>query len=364
VFKLLVVDDEPWSRQVVRALGAWETLDLEIVGEAEDGAAALRLIEELQPHIVLTDMRMPGIDGVELLKRFSESYPAIRLIVMSGYQDIEYLRQSIRSRAIEYLLKPIDPEELNAALAQCVRELEQARIARHVSWSTMHVFADKRLLDRYLALKQQIYQHLIDYNTAAVGDSFAALGEFMNVSFGNALDGSLVSQIGHEFILMLEQYMTDHGIGLEQLWHQENREGTVRIAWDSMSSALDDLRRFYSIAMHQVISARRNSSRLNISAVRAYIDGHYQDQISLDSIAKHFYVSKEYLSRLFKSETGENVSARITRKRMERARELILDQGLTTRSAAQLAGYEDLAYFYKVFKLHFGHTPGDLRADR
>ena len=364
MYKVLVVDDEPWSRQVARALGAWEALDLEVVGEAEDGAAALRLIEELQPHIVLTDMRMPSIDGAELLKAFSECYPAIKLIVMSGYQDIAYLRQSIRSRAVEYLLKPLDPEELHAALAQCVRELEEARIAQHVSWSTMHVFADQRLLDRYLALKQQIYQHLLDYNAAAVNDSFTALGEFMSVSFGDALDGSLVSQLGHEFILMLEKFMTDHGVGLEQLWHHENRGGTVRIAWDSMSSALDDLRRFYSTAISQIVSARRLSSRLNISAVQAYIDGHYQDQISLDSIAKHFYVSKEYLSRLFKSETGENVSACITRKRMERARELILDQGLTIRSAAQLAGYDDLAYFYRVFKLHFGHTPGDLRIER
>jgi two-component system response regulator YesN len=114
MYRVLVVDDEPWSRQVARALGAWAAMDLEIVGEAEDGAAALRLIEKLQPHIVLTDMRMPSIEGAELLKAFSERYPAIKLIVMSGYQDIEYLRQSIRSRAVEYLLKPIDPEELTA----------------------------------------------------------------------------------------------------------------------------------------------------------------------------------------------------------------------------------------------------------
>ena len=173
-----------------------------------------------------------------------------------------------------------------------------------------------------------------------------------------------MSQIGHEFILMLEQYLTDHGIGLDHLWQHERREATVRIAWDSMPAALDDLRRFYALAIDLVVSARTKSSRLNISAVQAYIDGHYQDQISLDSIAKHFYVSKEYLSRLFKSETGENVSACITRKRMEKARELITDRKLSTRSAAQLVGYDDLAYFYKVFKLHFGHTPGDQRVER
>src|SRR5260370_4045621 len=108
----------------------------------------------------------------------------------------------------------------------------------------MYVFADKQLLDRYLALKQGIYQHLLDNNTTAVDDSFTALGRFMHASLGNDLDGSLVSQIGHEFILMLEQYMSDHGVALEQLWHHEDREGTVTIAWDSMSPAPHHLRRF------------------------------------------------------------------------------------------------------------------------
>ncbi len=361
MYKLLIVDDEPWSRQVAKALVPWEALDLEMVGEAEDGAAALKLMEELRPHIVLTDMRMPSIDGVELLKRFSVAYPSTKLIVMSGYQDIAYLRQSIRSRAIEYLLKPIDPEDLNAALVQCVRELEQAKIVEHVSWSTMHVFADKRLLDKYLSLKQQIQQHMLECNATAACDTFAVLGDFIRMSFGDGLDGTLVSQIGHEFMLMLEKFMTDNSVGLEQLWRRDEREGTVRIAWASMSAALDDLRGFYRVAINEIVTARRNSSRLNIKAVQVYIDGHYQDHVSLDSIARRFFVSKEYLSRLFKSQSGENVSAYVTRKRMEKARELILDQGMTIRSAAQLTGYDDLAYFYRVFKLHFGHTPGDLR---
>jgi two-component system response regulator YesN len=142
MYKVMIIDDEPWSRKVIKQLGEWDKLQLTIVGEAEDGTQGLRLIGELTPDIIVTDMRMPGIDGVELLKVLNERHPALKIIVMSGYDDFVYLKQAIRSQAKEYLLKPVDPDELNAALTQCVRELQEAKQASAVSWKTPLTFAD------------------------------------------------------------------------------------------------------------------------------------------------------------------------------------------------------------------------------
>src|SRR5690349_8199949 len=119
MYNVLLIDDEPWSREVVKALGLWERLGFRLSDEAEDGNTGLALIGKLRPDVVITDMRMPGLDGVGLLKAINESYPEVKIIVISGYDDFVYLRQAVASRATDYLLKPIDPEELNAALAKC-----------------------------------------------------------------------------------------------------------------------------------------------------------------------------------------------------------------------------------------------------
>lgn len=118
-YRVLLVDDEPWNRDILRSLGEWETLGMTVAGEAEDGEEAIRLIEQHQPHIIITDMRMPGIDGVELLQTLSGQFPHIKVVVVSGYDDFNYAKHAIRHRATDYLLKPVNPDELNAVLAKC-----------------------------------------------------------------------------------------------------------------------------------------------------------------------------------------------------------------------------------------------------
>ncbi|MBC7960244.1 MAG: response regulator, partial [Vallitaleaceae bacterium] len=104
MIKAVIIDDEVWSRNIIRSLGNWETLGIEIVGEAEDGERGLSLIRDTQPDIIITDMNMPNIDGVSLLKSLSEELIEAKIIVISGHDDFEYMKQAIRSKAFEYLL--------------------------------------------------------------------------------------------------------------------------------------------------------------------------------------------------------------------------------------------------------------------
>lgn len=360
MFKVLIIDDEPWSREVVKALGPWSRLEVRIVGEAEDGTEGMRKIEELRPDIVITDMRMPGMDGVELLETMRNRWPQLRIIVMSGYDDFEYLKQAIRSKAIEYLLKPINPEELAAALAQSTKELIDE--LRSGSQSLAPLFPSRAEMQRYTSSRERIYASLLELNQERTEEEFGKLIRDAEGAERGGLEVSHEARVVADLMLMLEQFLSDQSLTLGQLLPKK----TVRRSARHNGRAGETLRtvfEIYGLAIDELLAFRLSRNRLDMDDVKGYIDAHYHDAISLETVAGQFLVSKEHLSRMFKSSFGENLSDYIVRKRMEKAGELIADEGMSIKHAAQLTGYEDIAYFYRVFKKYYGMTPGELRKD-
>ena len=128
MIKLLLIDDEIWTRSIIKAFGDWDKYGINIIEEASDGVEGLRLIRQGCPQIVITDMNMPGMNGVGLLKILKEDYPQIKIIVVSGYDGFEFTKQAIKSNAIDYILKPIDELELNVAIEKCVNEINDLHI--------------------------------------------------------------------------------------------------------------------------------------------------------------------------------------------------------------------------------------------
>jgi len=129
--KVVIVDDEKHVRSAITMLAEWDKLGIQEVLQASDGEEAERLIELHQPHIVLTDMRMPRKSGAELLTWLSENKPHMKTIVISGYDDFEYVRHAIRHGGMDYILKPVKAGALNEALkkaVQCWRKEEDERI--------------------------------------------------------------------------------------------------------------------------------------------------------------------------------------------------------------------------------------------
>lgn len=97
--------------------------DFEVIGKAQTGGQAYELIEELCPDVCITDIRMPAMDGIALLKKIRERYPLTKCIITSGFSDFEYAKSAISLRVSDYLLKPIDSDELANALAKIKKEL-------------------------------------------------------------------------------------------------------------------------------------------------------------------------------------------------------------------------------------------------
>ncbi|HBG55275.1 MAG TPA: DNA-binding response regulator, partial [Ruminococcaceae bacterium] len=117
--KVLIVEDEYITRQGIRNMMDWKAEGFEIVGEACNGKEALELVGKFHPHIVLTDIVMPVMDGLNLEQNLRVKYPEIQVVVLSSYSDFKYVRNSFQSGAADYILKPtLNP----AALLKTMRE--------------------------------------------------------------------------------------------------------------------------------------------------------------------------------------------------------------------------------------------------
>ncbi|MDO7907018.1 response regulator [Paenibacillus sp. JX-17] len=126
--RAILVDDEVYTRKGLLKLMDWESCGFEVIGEADDGEDALELIHALQPDLVITDIRMPVLDGLELIgKAAVDNIHSPEFVIISGYNDFNYAKQAIRYGVHDFILKPVDDEELSAALNRLNHRLTEAK---------------------------------------------------------------------------------------------------------------------------------------------------------------------------------------------------------------------------------------------
>jgi two-component system response regulator YesN len=125
MYKLLIVDDEEMVRGGIREYIDWERYGIEVAGEAEDGLEALEMIERAPVHIVITDVKMPHMDGIALSQRLREKHENIKIIFISGYDDLDYVKSALKLDALDYILKPLQLKELRAVVEKVVRILDE-----------------------------------------------------------------------------------------------------------------------------------------------------------------------------------------------------------------------------------------------
>ncbi len=130
LYRVLLADDEEDIRVGISRKMDWEGLGFTLVGEAANGQDALELAESLRPDVVLTDIKMPFLDGLTLCRRLTELLPASKFVVFSGFDDFEYAKQAIQMNVSEYILKPINASELTAVLRKLRAELDRERTER------------------------------------------------------------------------------------------------------------------------------------------------------------------------------------------------------------------------------------------
>lgn len=125
MYKILIVDDESIVREGIRDTINWEELGFEFAGDCADGREAIEAVNTLQPDVVLTDIYMPFVDGLELARYISEKFPRIKVVILTGYDEFEYAQQAVKLKVYDFLLKPITANELRKILEKMKSDLDK-----------------------------------------------------------------------------------------------------------------------------------------------------------------------------------------------------------------------------------------------
>lgn len=125
LYRIILVDDEEEVRKGIIRKIDWEGLGFMVVGDAANGEDALEMIEQRLPDVVMTDIRMPFMDGLTLTEKIRQRYPAIKVLIFSGFDDFEYAQQAIKLNVSEYILKPVNVEELSQILTKVRHSLDE-----------------------------------------------------------------------------------------------------------------------------------------------------------------------------------------------------------------------------------------------
>jgi DNA-binding NarL/FixJ family response regulator len=127
LYSVLIVEDEPAVRRSLVNKIRWEEMGLAVTGTAQNAEEAYEIIKETPPDIILLDMRMPGMGGLAFLNILNREFPDIKIIILSGHSDFDYVRHALRCGASDYLLKPIVKEDLRAALDKVIGAIREER---------------------------------------------------------------------------------------------------------------------------------------------------------------------------------------------------------------------------------------------
>ncbi|AIF67539.1 hypothetical protein GZ22_13460 [Terribacillus saccharophilus] len=381
--KALLVDDERNGREVLRALGEWEQNGITALLEASDGKEALELIASEQPDIIFTDIKMPRMNGIELMEQLHAADYQGKCILVTGYDDYQFMRKAIQFNSFDYLLKPIDPEAFTKVLenvtqaiikekqfleseAEVLGDAKRLLQEQQVSALCMGELNDFSILEDILPHEEKIDLTLLSFyhmhQPAPILDNLRY--ELHRYAIGD------VFRFLQEENMYIVLSAADHWLQIEN-WLRQHLDIPVRLvqkpfyAMEEISTAFEHLT--VELAEHRYRTIRRLEeleSEQRGQDIVAYVQSYYMEDVSLERLSKLFFLSKEHISRKFKQETGMTLSQYVTGCRMKQAKQWLEKTNKTMYDIARLLGYQDEVYFSKLFKKENGLTPTAYRTER
>lgn len=353
MYKLLYVDDEELMRDCIFSAVAWEDLGVIPIGAAEDGEEALRMAAVEAPDIVVTDVIMPTMDGIELARRLRESLPDVKIIILSASSDFAHAQKAIEYEISSYVLKPFSPQVLVDKVKKAIREIESAR-------GTMNP-------DRGLSLPVDV---MLELKSAVVQGQVELIPGFIEAMFGEISPGK-GGDLSVAKVVALGAWSQVQRV-LDRSMIEKEPIGSIGAELsESVREArcVQDLGAALGACLAKAASLTRGFGvqrrMLAVERTRDIIDGEFMDpDLGLDSLAGRVNLSPSYLRQLFKKETGQSIGLVLTSVRMRHARELLATTDQKLHEIAASVGFRDEFYFSNVFKKHFGYRPSDVRARR
>ncbi|MDR1174820.1 MAG: helix-turn-helix domain-containing protein [Treponema sp.] len=387
MYKVFLVEDEIVVREGIRNSIPWEKTPYTLAGEAPDGEIALPMIRDIKPDILVTDIRMPFMDGLALSRIVKNELPWIKVIILSGHDEFEYAREAILVGVEEYLLKPVSAQDMIKTLDRIAKRIdaekgnllniENLKAQIRSSADTLLKIANSgggfpaeedgglpsegfdpsRLLDidgdmfftRLKYASKKDLDSLIRKYTKSAGNDFA--GNHMMVYFilGEIIvAASKIVEALNGDIKDIAPFSLDQKTLLEITRSKDIFSEKIR----SLLEAVIEYRDAHTGGRYQSV----------IVKAREYIDRNFAaEDISLHSMAAHVGVSPNHLSAVFAQETGENFIEYLTRVRIERAKRLLSTTAMKSTDIAFETGFSDPHYFSFIFKKNTGLSPREYR---
>ncbi|NLI21950.1 MAG: response regulator [Clostridiales bacterium] len=401
MYRVFLVDDEPLICKGLRETVEWDSLSLEISGEAHNGLEAMEMIAATHPHILITDIRMPGMDGISLIRAIREQDLNIRIIILSGFSDYQFLKEAIRLGVDGYLLKPIDTDELISNLKNLVDTIEKEQLRslrlyqglellrantlnRLVTGEIGHSELDEKAALLNLSLDAEHYLCALyapapeNEDTDACADPGKAME--MQRACQPLTEGKGISFIDSRNHLVFlfyggsESEVAAHANAVLAHVQTQAREsaGTAGVTRAGpMVHARDDIAKSYAAISEgcdrekTILEGDPLDSRWKcvVSRTVDYVAAHYHEALSLKQIACDCGINTSYLGQVFRKAMGDSFTNYVNGYRIQKARELLAGTNLKVYEVSERVGFTDYHYFLKIFKKVTGSVPTDTRTD-
>ncbi len=419
MYTVIVAEDE-WNlrKGLIRNI-EWESLGFQVIGEAENGVESLELVEKLEPDLLLTDVKMPLMTGIELAREVREIRPNTQIAFLSGYDDFSYAQQAIQYNVVSYILKPITTSALTIEL-ELIRKKIDEKFAEfssktHIQARTETIsFLMSLLIDPYQeeigeANERRLLHQAREYGLLEEEGNrlkyMVIVSTFRDEKDGgtnctlpenvNAIESILKKYVKHSSFFVGNRIVSlvyDSPRNVNRYLHilvDDIIQSTKRImnyeVHIGISKGKDNLQechQAYCEAMQAINSCgtvegnvcymsdieRINEEKQTSSGSEICdkalekIEKEYTDsEISLVSISNDIGISPNYLSALIKKSTGSTFIELLTKKRVERAKELLITSNLKIREITEQCGYNDQHYFSYSFKKYVGMSPNAYR---
>ncbi|OLN32003.1 response regulator transcription factor [Desulfosporosinus metallidurans] len=356
MFKVLIVDDDKVVRYMLKRYKKWANYGFSVEEEASDGKEALRKLSVGQIDLVITDIKMPGMDGIEFLSELRFRKWDVCSILLSTHSDFEYAKQGIRLGAFDFITKPLEDDVLSEALERAKKYLDeknQQRIRgeeerRLIEDSLTHFYPKKR--------EERIADLILAGNLAALAEAETAFSELAKL-----LDQDLFKTAKLLEIMLLN---LSGAMYKEFSWLQKVEEAAFRNVLLHINSMCGMKSEFLSRIRGLIRVIRKYELHRSESIVRKtcqYITDHIDRDINLELVANEIYVSKDYLGKIFKQKTGVNFNDYLTKIKMEYAKHLLGTGEFKNYEISEKLGYSSPDYFCRLFKNYTGYTPLQFR---
>ncbi|GAC90080.1 DNA-binding response regulator [Anoxybacillus flavithermus NBRC 109594] len=405
MYKLLIADDEPLEREGLQLMIERAFPHMFTIFHAEHGRSAIQQVEQHRPHIIFMDMKMPGIQGLEAIAEIRKMDAQAKIVILTAYDYFTYAKEAISFGVSEYVLKPAKKQQMIDLLQKLLQQIaeeqamrEQQLAAREklvqlqalgeMAWTWLfmgkmdecaaHTFTGMEFESGYAIVveleKADAYER--EKWEETVKQCIKQQRRCLCSSLNQRQMAIFIEAKQDEYVISFVQSL------LKQL--EKALQQRVKIGIGTIQSGVDGMKRSYkeaSIAVRYVSSFSRvmhvddvpltdeveqttiKTGGSVIEQVEMFLQENYCYDVTLEEVAKYVHLTPYYFSKLFKKETGQTFIDYLTNLRIEKAKQLMRDEGLTVKEACYRVGYKDPNYFSRVFKKVTNMTPTEYRQD-